>query len=376
MKKIATRLFRTLLAAVMIFTALPVGMSASAANDHFTAQDVQNVRSTKISNKQRAFYVDVMMRYHILSETNNYRVERNLKDGKSIVFFFDGASDNVDDKVLGDYNRFRMSSYCAVVQLVNGVPTVVYENEDSSTLPDNPRKPSTNEGTPVPTVLDGIYNIQSINHGGSYAALWIESNGTDVPAMRCTETSNYVSTSAYINIHARSQFSGAPTDGITPTSYSSAGCFNVGKVSDSFREYNKFIEIVLGVKNARRPDWNNTKCQSGIDFGLVIVDRSLYKEQLSNIYGGTYPNGPAIAEKIIESTTDLQNDIFNSLGDVNGNGDIDTYDYILVKRDILGTYELDDLQGYVSDVNKNGGTDKYDYILIKRDILGTYEIKE
>ncbi|MBQ1206437.1 MAG: hypothetical protein IIX67_04445 [Clostridia bacterium] len=125
MKKIATRLFRTLLAAVMIFTALPVGMSASAANDHFTAQDVQNVRSTKISNKQRAFYVDVMMRHHILSETNNYRVERNLKDGKSIVFFFDGASDNVDDKVLGDYNRFRMSSYCAVVQLVNGVPTVL-----------------------------------------------------------------------------------------------------------------------------------------------------------------------------------------------------------------------------------------------------------
>lgn len=360
----------------MMFTVLPLGISASAAEERFTEKDVQGIRSTVISDKYRAAYVDTMMRYHILSETNNHRVERNLKDGKSIVFFFDGASDNVDDKVLGDYNRFRMSSYCAVVQLVNGVPTIVYENENSSTLPDNPRKPSTNEGTPVPTVLDGIYNIQSINHGGSYAALWIESNGTDVPAMRCTETSHYVSTSAYINIHARSQFTGAPTDGITPTSYSSAGCFNVGKVSDSFREYNKFIEIVLGVKNARRPDWNNTKCTSGIDFGLVIVDRSLYKEQLTQIYGGSYPKGEEVATKIIESTTNLQKDIFNSMGDVTGDGAVDKYDYVLVKRSILGSYSLDDFQRFASDINKSGEVDKFDYILIKRDILGTYDIKD
>ncbi len=376
MKKVTKRFLKMLLAACMLLTAIPVGINASAEDTWFTEKDVQGVKSTIISNKYHATYVDVMMRYHLLSETNNHRVERNLKDGKSIVFFFDGCSDNVDDKTYSDYSKYRLASYCAVIQLKDGVPTVVYESENNSTLPDNPRNPETNEGDPVPTVLDGIYNIQSINHGGSYAALWVEDDGTQVPVMRCTETTNYVSTSKYINIHARTQWSGAPVDGITPDSYSSAGCFNVGKVSDRFKDYNNFIELILGVKNARKPDWNNAKCESYIDHGLVIVDRSHYKEQLAQIYKGNANNGDEIATKLIENTTKLQKEIFYSAGDVNDDNAVDKYDYILVKRDILGTYDMGDFQTIAADVNKNGETEKFDYILIKRAILGTYEIGE
>ena len=376
MKKITSRFFKMLLAACMLFTAIPVGISASAEGDWFTAEDVKDVKSTIISNKYRANYVDVMMRYHLLSETNNHRVERNLNDGKSIVFFFDGCSDNVDDKKYSDFNKYRLSSYCAVIQLKDGVPTVVYESEFNSTIPDNPRNPETNEGDPVPTVLDGIYNIQSINHGGSYAALWIEDDGVQVPVMRCTETTNYVSTSKYINIHARYPWTGAPVDGITSDSYSSSGCFNVGKTSDSFRDYNKFIELILGVKNARKPDWNNTKCESGIDQGLVIVDRSHYQTQLAQIFKGKANNGAEITAKLVENTLKLQKEIFSPLGDANSDGNIDKYDYIAVKRDIFGTLKLDDFQRIAADVNKNGETEKFDYILIKRDILGTYEIGE
>ena len=375
MKLFAKRFFKIMLAACMLTCMLPMGIGASAADQHFTEKDVAEVRSTILTNKYHATYVDIMMRQHILSETDNYRIERNLKDGKSVVFFFEGCSDNVDDKRYGDYNTYRLASYCAVVQLKDGVPTVVHESEFCSTLPDNPRKPETNEDTPVPTVLDGVYNIVSTNHGGSYAALWIESNGVDVPVMRCTQTSYYVSTSAYINIHARSQFSGAPTDGITPTSYSSAGCFNVGKVSDSFRDYNKFIELILGVKNARKPDWNNNKCVSGKDYGVVVVDRSHYVEQLTAIYGGKSNKGDEIAKKIAEYSTNLHNKLFGKLGDVNGDDTVDKFDYILVKRDILGTYNLDDIETIPADVNKSGEVDKFDYIFIKRNILGTYKIE-
>jgi hypothetical protein len=360
----------------MLFTAIPLGVGAAADTEWFTEKDVQGIKSTIISNKYHALYVDVMMRYHLLSETNNHRVERNLKDGKSIVFFFDGCSDNVDDSKYSDINKYRLSSYCAVIQLKDGVPTIVYESEFNSTIPDNPRNPETNEGDPVPTVLDGIYNIQSINHGGSYAALWIEEDGTQVPVMRCTETTNYVSTSKYINIHARYPWTGAPLDGITSDSYSSSGCFNVGKTSDSFRDYNKFIEIILGVKNARKPDWNNAKCTSGVDHGLVIVDRSHYQTQLAQIYKGNVNNGAEIVAKLVENSLKLQKEIFNGLGDVNGNGEIDKYDYITVKRGLLGTLDLTDVQTMSADVNKNGETEKFDYILIKRDILGTYEIKD
>jgi hypothetical protein len=62
------------------------------------------------------------------------------------------------------------------------------------------------------------------------------------------------------------------------------------------------------------------------------------------------------------------------LGDVNDNGQIEKYDYILVKRAVMGTISLDDVQKEAADVNKKDGVEKYDYILVKRHVMGTYKI--
>jgi hypothetical protein len=61
-------------------------------------------------------------------------------------------------------------------------------------------------------------------------------------------------------------------------------------------------------------------------------------------------------------------------GDVNGDGKVNSFDYILVKRLCQATY-----RGFLSqlgkaDVNLDGTVDKYDYILVKRHVLGTYTI--
>lgn len=64
----------------------------------------------------------------------------------------------------------------------------------------------------------------------------------------------------------------------------------------------------------------------------------------------------------------------SSLGDVNSNGSVEKYDYILVKRAVLKTVTLSDAQTRLADVNRNGSVEKYDYILIKRICLGTYEL--
>ena len=63
------------------------------------------------------------------------------------------------------------------------------------------------------------------------------------------------------------------------------------------------------------------------------------------------------------------------LGDVNGNGEIDKYDYIMVKRNVMETLTLEDVQKNASDINGNGAVDKYDYILIKRHVMKTYVIE-
>ena len=176
-----------------------------------TESDLTNLKATILSNTQRRTYVETMMRYHILSSTDDYRVARNLQNGKSVIFFFDGCSDNMDNATYSNYNNYHLSAYCAVVQLVGGVPKIIYQSENCSTIPDNPRNVSLNEGSAVPTVLDGVYNIISTNHLGRYASLRIADNSGSAPVMRCTSTSSYTSTSSAINIHARSNFTSAPT---------------------------------------------------------------------------------------------------------------------------------------------------------------------
>ena len=61
-------------------------------------------------------------------------------------------------------------------------------------------------------------------------------------------------------------------------------------------------------------------------------------------------------------------------GDLDGNGNIDGTDYLLMKRYILGTYRLTEEQNLAADVNHDGAVDSGDYLLIKRHVLGTYKI--
>lgn len=64
-----------------------------------------------------------------------------------------------------------------------------------------------------------------------------------------------------------------------------------------------------------------------------------------------------------------------TLGDLSGNGKIDSTDYMLLKRAVLGTGKLTDGQKAVADLNKDGEINSTDYILLKRAVLGTYIIR-
>ena len=80
---------------------------------------------------------------------------------------------------------------------------------------------------------------------------------------------------------------------------------------------------------------------------------------------------------------DIQNAKFASyrdekpftLGDVNANGEVEKYDYILVKRAVMKTVELNNVQTLSADVNGKDGVEKFDYILIKRHVMKTFTIK-
>ena len=112
------------LSASLLLGVLPMG-AASAETTYYTEEDLGRVRCTILSDPEMTSYVNRMMKYHILSEKDNYRVARNLKNGDSVVFFFDGCSDLVNHPTYSDYTKYRLSAYCAVVQEVDGKPVVV-----------------------------------------------------------------------------------------------------------------------------------------------------------------------------------------------------------------------------------------------------------
>ena len=62
------------------------------------------------------------------------------------------------------------------------------------------------------------------------------------------------------------------------------------------------------------------------------------------------------------------------LGDVNNDGEINQYDYLLIKRQHFGTRLLTDDETSRADVNRDGKVDQYDYLLIARHYFGTYVI--
>ena len=63
-------------------------------------------------------------------------------------------------------------------------------------------------------------------------------------------------------------------------------------------------------------------------------------------------------------------------GDIDGNGEITSLDYMMLKRHVLDTYEIDDELLADADVNADGSVDAQDYMMLKRHVLGTYTIGE
>ncbi len=61
-------------------------------------------------------------------------------------------------------------------------------------------------------------------------------------------------------------------------------------------------------------------------------------------------------------------------GDVDNDGDIDQFDYLLVKRFYFNTYDLTEDEAKRADVDHNNEVDQMDYLYIKRHYFGTYVI--
>ena len=59
-------------------------------------------------------------------------------------------------------------------------------------------------------------------------------------------------------------------------------------------------------------------------------------------------------------------------GDFNKNGEVDSMDYFMLKRNYFGILTSDEEQLVIGDVNKSGAIDAIDYVMTKRIYFGIY----
>lgn len=63
-------------------------------------------------------------------------------------------------------------------------------------------------------------------------------------------------------------------------------------------------------------------------------------------------------------------------GDANGDGEVDLFDFVVVKRSILGISEPSGIYWKAADCNKDGEIDLFDFVVIKRYILGLGDVNQ
>jgi len=63
------------------------------------------------------------------------------------------------------------------------------------------------------------------------------------------------------------------------------------------------------------------------------------------------------------------------IGDINGDNNANSKDYLMLKRYVLGTFDLNDNQLANADINSDGKVNSKDYLMLKRIALGTFTLE-
>lgn len=261
------RFFRLLSLVLLMAVMLPLPAAAADRTSYYP--DLSNL----MDSGERRDYVETMIGYYL---RNNQTIRKTLSQGYSAVFFFEGASDNMDDPVLSDISYYRVSAVCVVIRLSEtGKLQVSYFNDNCSTLPDRPLEygawniDEVGEVGPA-TICDGTYEVYSVKHGGKYEALHIRTSQEDgtLPAVYMSPEGYVTSRADMINIHTRN------VNHTIQGAMWSAGCLLIGD-----GDFGQFTELIDSTYYAVYNDF-----QIGERVGTVTVDRQLLRSQMYALY--------------------------------------------------------------------------------------------
>lgn len=138
------------------------------------------------------------------------------------------------------------------------------------------------------------------------------------------------------------------------------------------QEFEAGMQIFFEISYGGTYDKVSPEVKTNSSLIKIEFDENLYRGSITFIAGGTHTiefkdkYNPLLKEKFTLSS------IGTVYGDINNNGEVDSMDYICIKRAYFGTFNLTPEQIIASDINKDGVLDSMDYVLCKRIYFGTY----
>lgn len=124
----------------------------------------------------------------------------------------------------------------------------------------------------------------------------------------------------------------------------------------------------------------NNKLKINKDTNQIMAVPGATVGELANVMGETITvnnNGQILDSnsKLITGSTVNEKYTISVLGDVNGDGEVKSTDYMAIKNVIMGTKELSEVEKKAADVNGDGNIKSTDYMKIKNYIMGSAKIE-
>jgi hypothetical protein len=292
-----------------------------------------------ISNPTARNYIDTMMQYYL---DNNSKLRSTLDNGLSVIFMFEGGSDNYQESgstYTDSVYDVRNQAVVIVVQKnAYGEAYVDFWAENCSSIPGDPDWCTGDAYSGSTTILDGIYPFYTTNHTGPYAALQLDmsaSNGYGyyTPSW---DPDGFKNGASGINIHTRSTNIAA---GQSKGWAWSEGCQVISSGYTRYDNYyNEFMQSVTGITWVPWVDYPNRVLNSfsytGTHMGYYVLDRQL---GLTNPSGTEYGSGSLIE---LYNQTALENiTAFKIMEDVRkGKGLKPEYEKEMIEHDVPDWY--------------------------------------
>lgn len=262
----------TLLLVALLF--VPFGRNVSLAEEEIPMEPREvGPLISQLARPESADYVNEL----ILARVESDMAEgKYLKNGLSLVFLIEGAG-------VSDETTQRQNGLCVVVRLNDaGEPMIVYENNESTSIPDHPK--ATYETVDCATVMDGCYDLYTDNRL-ECGVLALERRGI-IQVLRFNSKTikgnrGYLEEADGIHIHARKEWKNTVEDTLKPYS---RGCLMVGVGMD---EFCTFMNKALGVEKRAFDAYPYFALGEDRDLlaGQLILDRTLAVDYLQAIYG-------------------------------------------------------------------------------------------